>query len=154
MDLILWRHADAMELREPGDDLARPLTAKGERQAARVAAWLNQVLPESTRILASPARRTQQTAQALERKFKTAPGLAPDGTVESLLAEARWPDSRHPVLVVGHQPTLGLTASYLLTGGTVQPWSIRKAGVWWLRLRERGGSSEVVLASVRGPEHL
>ncbi|MBQ1766729.1 MAG: phosphohistidine phosphatase SixA [Aquincola sp.] len=154
MDLILWRHADAVELHEPGDDLARPLTSKGERQAARVAAWLNQVLPESTRILASPARRTQQTAQALDRKFKTAPGLAPDGTVESLLAEARWPDSRHPVLVVGHQPTLGLAASYLLTRGTVQPWSIRKAGVWWLRLRERGGSSEVVLVSVRGPEHL
>ncbi|MEF7613401.1 phosphohistidine phosphatase SixA [Aquincola sp. MAHUQ-54] len=154
MDLILWRHADALELRELGDDLARGLTPKGERQAARMASWLNQVLPESTRILVSPAKRAQQTAQALERKFKTAPGLSPDGTVDSLLAEARWPESRHPVLVVGHQPTLGLAASYLLTGGTVQPWSVRKAGVWWLRLRERNDSTEVVLACVRGPEHL
>lgn len=155
MDLILWRHADALELRELDDDLARSLTAKGERQAARVASWLNQVLPESTRILASPARRAQQTAQALDRKFKTAPGLAPDGTVESLLAEARWPDSRHPVLVVGHQPTLGMVASYLLSGGaSVQPWSVRKGGVWWLRRRERNDSVEVVLVGVRGPEQL
>ena len=41
MDLILWRHAEA----EEGDnDLARELTPKGEKQAARVAEWLLQRL--------------------------------------------------------------------------------------------------------------
>jgi phosphohistidine phosphatase len=35
MDLILWRHAEAFEMREPvQDDLDRALTPKGERQAA------------------------------------------------------------------------------------------------------------------------
>ncbi|HWI12113.1 MAG TPA: histidine phosphatase family protein, partial [Burkholderiaceae bacterium] len=33
MDLILWRHAEAFEMREVDDDLARALTPKGERQA-------------------------------------------------------------------------------------------------------------------------
>ena len=33
MDLILWRHADA---EDGADDLARQLTAKGRKQAARV----------------------------------------------------------------------------------------------------------------------
>ena len=38
MDLILWRHAEAEELAEAGDDLARALTSRGEKQAARMAA--------------------------------------------------------------------------------------------------------------------
>jgi phosphohistidine phosphatase len=151
MDLILWRHAEAVEHSTELDDLARPLTARGERQAARMAAWLNQHLPATTRVLASPARRTQQTAQALERKFKTAPALAPDALVPALLQAVRWPDAKEPVLVVGHQPTLGLAAAWLLAG-VVQPWSIRKGAVWWLRQRRRDADAQVVLVAVRGPE--
>ena len=30
MDLILWRHAEALEMREVQDDLDRALTPKGE----------------------------------------------------------------------------------------------------------------------------
>ena len=65
MDLILWRHADAREAREGEDDLARPLTSRGEKHAKRMAEWMNQFLPESTRILVSPSVRTRQTADAL-----------------------------------------------------------------------------------------
>jgi phosphohistidine phosphatase len=151
MDLILWRHAEALEAREVVDDLDRALTAKGERQAARVAAWLNRQLPAGTRVLASPARRTLQTAAALDRKLKTVPALAPDGSVEGLLHAARWPDAREPVLVVGHQPTLGLAAAYLLCGQPL-PWAVRKGAAWWLRGRERDGVLQVVLHAVVSPE--
>ncbi|MCU0967393.1 MAG: histidine phosphatase family protein [Rubrivivax sp.] len=153
MDLILWRHAEALEAREVEDDLDRALTARGERQAHRMAAWLGRQLPSSTKVLASPARRTQQTAAALERKFKTVPALAPDQGVEALLHAVRWPDSREPVLVVGHQPTLGLAAAYLLSG-QAHPWSVRKGAVWWLRGRERDGALQVVLHAVIAPELL
>jgi phosphohistidine phosphatase len=151
MDLILWRHAEAFDMDEAQDDLDRTLTSKGERQAARVAAWLNLHLPATTRVLASPAKRTQQTAAALERKFKTVAALAPDGNVEALLHAARWPDAREPVLVVGHQPMLGLAAAYLLAGQP-QPWTVRKGAVWWLRAREREGLLQVVLHAVVAPE--
>ena len=151
MDLILWRHAEAFEMREVQDDLDRALTPKGERQALRVAAWLNRQLPASTRVLVSPARRTQQTATPLERKFKTSPALAPDATVEALLHAARWPDAREPVLVIGHQPTLGLVAAYLLSG-QAQAWPVRKGAAWWLRGREREGELQVVLHAVIAPE--
>ena len=57
MDLILWRHAEAFEMREVQDDLDRSLTPKGERQAQRMAAWLNRQLPSSAKVLVSPARR-------------------------------------------------------------------------------------------------
>lgn len=153
MDLILWRHAEALEMRTVQDDLDRALTPKGERQAQRVAAWLNRQLPASAKVLASPARRAQQTAAALERKVKTVAELAPGSTVDALLHAVRWPDAREPVLVVGHQPTLGLTAAYLLSG-QAQAWPVRKAGVWWLRARERDGALQVVLQAVISPDLL
>jgi phosphohistidine phosphatase len=151
VDLILWRHAEAFDMREVQDDLDRALTPKGERQALRMAEWLNRHLPASTRVLVSPARRAQQTATTLDRRFKTVPALAPDGSVEALLHAARWPDSREPVLVVGHQPTLGLAAAYLLAGQPLA-WAVRKGAVWWLRVREREGAHQVVLHAVIAPE--
>jgi phosphohistidine phosphatase len=165
MDLFLWRIADAGIAGDGSDDPTRGLTAKGERQAQRMAEWLNRVLPESTRVLVSPALRAQQTAQALGRKFKTTPAIAPDATVGDLLAAVRWPEAREPVMVVGHQPILGLTAAYLMSGLvpvdgvesavpelSLQPWSMKKGAVWWLRHRPREDRGEVVLMAVRTPE--
>jgi phosphohistidine phosphatase len=153
MDLLLWRHAEAFDAREGQSDLERALTPKGERQAQRMADWIQRQLPASARVLASPARRTQQTAEALDRKFKTVAELAPGATVDALLHACRWPDGREAVLVVGHQPTLGQAAAYLL-GGHTEPWPMRKAGLWWLRCRERDGVRQVVLHAVMAPDLL
>jgi phosphohistidine phosphatase len=151
MDLILWRHAEAFEMREVQDDLDRNLTPKGERQAQRMADWLNRQLPAGAKVLASPARRAQQTAAALDRKFKTSPSLAPDATVDALLQAVRWPDAREAVLVIGHQPTLGLVAAYLLSG-QAQAWPVRKGSAWWLRARERADGLQIVLHAVMAPD--
>jgi phosphohistidine phosphatase len=40
MDLIFWRHAETTEAEDGQADSERPLTARGERQAARMAHWL------------------------------------------------------------------------------------------------------------------
>lgn len=158
MDLILWRHADALDARELQDDLERALTAKGERQAQRTARWLNHVLPSTTKVLVSPARRAQQTAKALDRRFKTVDALRPDGSVSELLEAARWPLSRKPVLVVGHQPTLGQVAAHLVGGAAAEQaasWRIKKGGVWWLRSTEGDdGTLQVTVVTVRTPELL
>lgn len=157
MDLILWRHADARDPELGDDDLKRPLTPRGVKQAQRMAEWLNHVLPETTRILCSPAVRARQTADALGRKVRVVDALAPGAGVNQLLSAVRWPDSREPVLVVGHQPTLGQVAAYLMAGAPAlhgQAWAIRKGAVWWLRHREREGGAEVVLAAVRGADKL
>ncbi|RFB69690.1 MULTISPECIES: histidine phosphatase family protein [unclassified Herbaspirillum] len=148
MELILWRHAEA-ELGEP--DEGRALTGKGHKQAWKVADWLDRNLPESCRILVSPATRTLQTAEALGRKFKIHPDLAPDKSPQDLLAAANWPDSREPVLIIGHQPTLGLVAAQLISGQQ-QEWSIRKANVWWIAQRERGDITTNYLRAVMAPD--
>ncbi len=80
---------------------------RGDKQAARVAAWLDRQLPETARILCSPARRCEQTALALGRRYKVRPELGPDTTVQQLLDAVQWPVARQPVVVVGHQPVLG-----------------------------------------------
>lgn len=153
MDLILWRHAEAHVAREGQDDLGRTLTAKGERQAQRMAEWLNQRLAQSTKVLASPAVRCQQTARALDRNFRTVPALAPNADVTAVLGAARWPGGNEPVLIVGHQPTLGAVAAHLLADQQ-QPWPVKKAAVWWLRQRERDGQMQVLLQAVVAPDFL
>jgi phosphohistidine phosphatase len=57
------------------------------------------------------------------------------------------------VLVIGHQPTLGLVAAQLLSG-TAQPWAVKKGAVWWLRSREREGEGQVVLVNVLSPDQV
>lgn len=132
MELILWRHAEAEPhvLDAAGDQL-RVLTAKGARHASRVGAWLDRQLPAQCRILASPATRCVQTAEALGRKFATVDALNTDSTAQRILEAADWPNARMPVVVVGHQPLLGQVASLVLCGAA-HDWKIRKASVFWI----------------------
>jgi len=160
VDLILWRHAEAHDHPDPlqgrqGDakDLARRLTPRGEKQAARMAAWLDRQLPAATRVLCSPAQRTEQTALALGRKFKVREELAPEGDPLALLELAQWPHGKLPVVVVGHQPTLGHVIARLL-GLAEEECPVRKGAVWWLRQRERDGVVQTVLVTVQTPELL
>lgn len=135
MDLILWRHAEAEDPAEGQDDLDRQLTARGRKQAKRMSLWLDQVLPETCKILVSPAKRTVQTAQALNRRTKPCPDIAPDAGWQALLQASHWPDSKSPVMLVGHQPDLGELVAHLL-GVQTGSLSLRKGSVWWLSTRE------------------
>jgi len=151
MDLILWRHAEAFDA-EPGeDDMERALTPKGQKQARRMAEWLKSVLPEGCRILVSPSKRTIQTVEALERKYKIIDDLAPGADAEDILDAANWPNAKEPVLVVGHQPTLGQVAAVLLSGQP-QDWEMKKANAWWLVQRDPQDAYSVYLKAVMAPD--
>jgi phosphohistidine phosphatase len=150
MELILWRHAEA----EPGEpDEGRALTAKGHKQAWKMAEWLDRNLPNTCRILVSPTRRTVQTAEALGRKFKIHPGLAPEATAQDILTIANWPEGREPLLIVGHQPTLGRAAALILAGSE-QEWSIRKSTALWIAQKDRGDTSTNYIKAVMAPDLL
>lgn len=153
MDLILWRHAEANDPDPGQDDIARALTSRGEKQAARMAKWLDRKLPEATRILVSPAVRCEQTALALARKYKIKPELGPGHSLEELLNAAQWPNAKSPVLVIGHQPVLGQAVAHLL-GLPNSDATVRRGAVWWLRGRERDGQGQTVVVAVQSPEVL
>lgn len=155
MDLILWRHAEALDAAEGAGDLERALSKRGEKQAQRMARWLDRQLPEDTRILCSPARRAEQTVLALGRKYQLREELAPGGSVEDLLKLARWSEGKSCVLVVGHQPTLGRTLARLIDMRE-QDCAVRKGAIWWLRSRHRSPDHriETVVVTVQSPDTL
>jgi len=151
MDLILWRHAEAYDASPGETDMARALTPKGQKQARRMADWLMSQLPEGTRILVSPALRTQQTAEPLGRKFKIVQEIAPGCDAEEVLIAANWPHAKEPVLVVGHQPTLGQVAALLLSGQP-QDWEMKKATAWWLVQRDPDDPYSLYCKAVMAPD--
>ncbi|MDH4234701.1 MAG: phosphohistidine phosphatase SixA [Gallionella sp.] len=150
MNLILWRHAEAVD---GAPDHTRELTAKGSRQAEKIAEFLRQHLPEERRILVSPATRTRQTVAALTNHFTLAPSIAPGATAQALLHAARWPDAGGTVLVVGHQPTLGEVAAQLL-GCNEYSISIKKGALWWFSRRDREDCTQITLRLVITPDFL
>lgn len=148
MELILWRHADA----ESGiPDEERRLSAKGLKQAARMADWLKARLPKEAVILVSPARRAQETARALAKKFEVRAELGTTATPRSVLDAAGWPGGEGVVVVVGHQPTLGQAVALALMGSAAE-WSVRKAAIWWLERRDR--DAETLVRAVISPDLL
>ena len=151
-DLLLWRHADEIE---QGDELRRPLTLRGEKQAKSMAKWIRQEAPKYLRILVSPALHAQQTAKILEHPFEVSPQLGPKATASDLLAVAGWPDGmgkRHgAVLLIGHQPALGHLAALLLSGQE-ESWSIKKGSLWWFTNRVRKGETQTILRAAMSPD--
>jgi len=145
MELLLWRHADA----EQGyPDAGRRLTARGSEQAAATARWLSERLPRSYRLIASPAVRAQQTAEALEEAhIETEPGVGVGASAADVLKAAGWGHESGTVIVVGHQPTLGQAAALILSG-TPAEWQIKKSALWWFSER----SGEVRLRAVFDPK--
>ena len=153
MDLVFWRHAEAIDLELVGDDMLRTLSPRGEKQAQRMAAWLDRQLPAGTKVFSSPALRAEQTAKALDRTYKVNAALAPLAGVDELLQLVNWPHASTCVLVVGHQPTIGQAIAQLLAMPG-QTCVVKKGAVWWLRYRERHGEVETTVLSVQSPDLL
>jgi phosphohistidine phosphatase len=151
MDLIFWRHAEALEAIDGQEDLLRELTPKGEKQASKMGAWLDLQLPDGVRVMCSPANRAEQTARALGRKYKLKSDLLPDASALEVLEAVGWPDSKMSVVVVGHQPVMGQCIAHLL-GMPATELPVRKGAMWWLRTRVREGVTQTVVVTVQTPE--
>ena len=148
MDLLLWRHAEAVD---STPDHARVLTEEGIKQAEKMAGFLRQHLSDDCLMLSSPAIRAQQTISTLSNNFTVAPSLAPGASIRDVLQAAHWPSTSGMVLIAGHQPTLGEVAAHLFNcdnGG----FKIKKGAVWWFNRRE--GSAQTTLRLVISPDLL
>ncbi|MFA7269028.1 MAG: histidine phosphatase family protein [Sterolibacterium sp.] len=155
MELLLWRHAEALDATPGQSDQKRRLTARGERQARNVAGWLRAHYQKPLSILVSPAIRCQQTAHPLELPFDIEPRIGTAADVVDLLTAAAWPDgggaNGGAVLLIGHQPTLGRLAALLLSGRE-SDWSFKKGALWWFSNRPREGEMQAVLKAVIAPD--
>lgn len=140
MNLILWRHAEAIDLGTPVTpgckrDLERKLTERGQQQATDTARWLRKHVKREYRVICSPALRALQTANALTKDPEILEELCPLADASHVLGAINWPQGKD-IIVVGHQPWIGRVASLLLSGQE-QDWSVKKSSIWWLSHRER-----------------
>ena len=125
MKLYLVRHAHAVS---DAEDPARPLSPKGCEVALAMGRWLRgNAGVDITEVWHSPLVRARQTAELvvegarLKARLREAPGLLPEDAVSAMaVALGRHGDS---VMIVGHEPHLGMLAARLLgmeTGGAVE----------------------------------
>ena len=165
MDCILLRHGIAVEREEwKGPDADRPLTERGAKRVAQVAAGLSRLDVQPTHVLSSPLVRAIETAKIAHRSLQVRPAvqivdaLVPNAPPDRLLSILHDLPPQSCVLCVGHEPHLGLVASVLLAGRPSQAFPFKKAGAclielsapvkpgrgvlrWWLppgQLRDRG----------------
>jgi phosphohistidine phosphatase len=120
--IYLFRHGEAED--GDGDDAARRLTLKGERQSRAVGRALAAMGAEIDACLTSPKVRAAETArlacEALDLKPETANELR-GGPFDSLSLAA----GRGNVLLVGHEPDFSSEVARL-TGARVK---LRKGGI-------------------------
>lgn len=134
LTLVLVRHAIAEDRTEfartgrPDDE--RPLTDKGRRRMRKAAAGLRVVLPNLDRLLSSPLIRARQTAKIVAAAYE---GLSIDeleaaatGDGNDLLDALRRSPEGATIAVVGHEPTHGDWASWLLSGHALDFVSFKK----------------------------
>jgi len=132
MILVLVRHAHAIEAVPGLADTDRWLSGKGRRAARKVGAWLAKPKRRPIAIWTSPLVRAVQTAEILAGAFdlsesvsvcgELSPGRDP-GDLLRVLAEHK---QGSPLALVGHEPSLSLVATSLLSDPS---WTgFRKAG--------------------------
>jgi phosphohistidine phosphatase len=130
MTLYLLRHAEAEAVATT--DSARRLTAKGCVQARKVGEFCADHGIEPGLILTSPVTRARQTADIVARELSVqgvmevpwaACGMNPAEGIAELGACGGFPT----VLLVGHQPDLGLLAASLLGMESAGALRFRKA---------------------------
>jgi phosphohistidine phosphatase len=142
MDLWLLRHALAEERSTSGRDEDRELTSDGLKRARAVARGLAALDPGIGLILTSPYRRARQTAEpaaealGLGRMLRDSRALEPGSPPEEILAEVEGNEAEG-VLLVGHQPHLGVLLGHLVTGGRAEI-PLKKAAIARVTLEGRG----------------
>jgi phosphohistidine phosphatase len=135
MELLVIRHAIAVERSPELADAERPLTARGRRRFTQVARGLAKLDLGVGLVLTSPWRRARETAELLadlvvdEREPVVTEHLAGPPRAELLSAIASAAVER--LAVVGHEPWLAELVAMLISGearhGEQMP--LKKGGV-------------------------
>ncbi|MBW8873369.1 MAG: histidine phosphatase family protein [Acidobacteria bacterium] len=162
MKLLLLRHAIAEEqedfARTGKDDRLRPLTDEGRKKMKQGARGLKQVLPGIDLLATSPLTRAAQTAAIVDSVYG---GLA-EVEIEELSPEAtptdflRWlrKQKAETLAAVGHEPSISLILSWLLTGSERRLFAFRKGGACLLEFSGEVGAGTATLLWALTPGQL
>ncbi len=144
-ELYLMRHGPAGQhgsLGSHADDSLRALTDVGRKKMLRVAHGLRKLPVKFDWVVTSPLVRAKETAEivarvaAPESPMTESEGLAPGGSHQALMSLLAEHADRKRVLLVGHEPDLGLLASHLIGAGSKANLGFKKGGCCLIRLQE------------------
>ena len=162
MQLLVIRHAiaeDRDEFAKTGkDDRLRPLTDEGRKKMKQVARGLRAQVPEIDLLATSPLTRAAQTGAILDTVY----GGLSEVEIEELTPEAapvdflRWLRKQKTghLAVVGHEPSISLILSWLLTGSERRIFSFRKGGACLLEFAGEVGAGTATLLWALTPTQL
>jgi phosphohistidine phosphatase len=137
MNLYFMRHGIAADRSDGGvkTDGKRPLTPKGIKKMQKAAKGVAALSLSFDRILSSPLERARQTAKIvaqtlkLEDRSEEIEQLCPDRSAQELLAGLATYSGDKEILMVGHEPLLSSTVSFMLSGKARTEIRLKKGGL-------------------------
>ena len=158
MQVLIIRHADAEN--EAKTDELRPLSAKGKTDMRENAQGLKKIMPQIDRIAHSPLVRAQQTAEIIAQVYSATPleilpPLAPGHSMTAILTYLQQQSPTASVIaLVGHEPTLGQLASWLLTEQVGHWMPLKKGAVCSLEFPNQVEIGQAILTWMFRPKQL
>jgi phosphohistidine phosphatase len=163
MNLYFMRHgiaADRTDADATSKDQERMLTPKGIKRMQKAAKGIVTLSLSFDRILTSPMERARQTAKIvaqslqLEDRVEEIPQLNPDQSVQDLLSALLPYSSEKQILLVGHEPLLSRTISFLLAGKSGAEIRLKKGGLCCLEVDALPPKDSTVLEWALTPKQL
>jgi phosphohistidine phosphatase len=165
MKLILFRHGQAVEretaLLNKMEDSKRPLTPKGRERTEKMAKILKSMDLDLDLLVTSPLVRAMQTAEIIfptvkARDISECAELVPSAPPQAF---AQWLKTHSKnstcVMAVGHEPQLGVFASWALAGSTNSFIELKKSGVICLEVEslDEVSARSATLQWILAPKH-
>lgn len=154
MRLLIVRHAVAEEREmfasSGKPDSERPLTERGRAKMVRAAQGLRRALSKIDVLATSPYVRARDTAAILAaayslRTVHRVDALEPDGSSDAVADWLRQQIDDSTVAIVGHEPSLGMHASWLLASGDRAFMPLKKGGACLLAFEGPPGRGSATL---------
>jgi len=163
MNLYFMRHGIAADRADSGagsGDRERALTPKGIKRMHKAAQGLVALSLPFDRILTSPLERARQTAKIvaqtlrIEDRLEEIQQLRPDQSVQDLLSGLAGFATEKEILLVGHEPLLSNTVSFLLSGTVGAEIRLKKGGLCCLEVDGIPAKKRAVLHWALTPKQL
>jgi phosphohistidine phosphatase len=165
MELFLIRHAIAEDRSEflikNRNDSKRPLTASGKRKFKKLATHYAKLLGVVDVILTSPLQRAKETSAILAKFYPKVPliesnALTPnsDPTDFEKWCEGHLKKSIKRIVIIGHEPHLGILTSWLLVGTYKSCIHFKKGGIVNLSISGTLGPERAILQWALTPKCL
>jgi len=151
MQVLLVRHAEAVDSRSAPSDFDRWLTAAGRRTMTRAGEALSSSGMQYTQIYTSPLVRAVQTAEILAASAPAFDGplevhralSTEEGTTAQALSPLEHAANDALIVMVTHMPKVGVLAAHL--GGLVSAPAFRTGSACLLSIDDGKGRVEWML---------